>query len=89
MLIGLDGADWKLIDAMLARGELPNLARLRREGVWGHLKSAVPLLSPLIWTTIATGKTPDQHGILSFRADDSETGDAVPVTSNLRKVKAL
>lgn len=89
MLIGLDGADWKLIDAMLARGELPNLARLRREGVWGHLKSAVPLLSPLLWTTIATGKTPDQHGILSFRAEDSETGDAVPVTSNLRKVKAL
>jgi len=89
MLIGLDGADWKIIDPMLARGELPNLARLKHEGVWGPLKSAEPLLSPLIWTTIATGKTPDQHGILSFRADDPETGEAVPVTSNLRRVKAL
>ncbi len=89
LLVGIDGADWRIIDPMLAAGELPNLARLKREGVWGPLKSAEPLLSPLIWTTIATGKTPDQHGILGFRAQDPETGEDVPVTSNLRRVPAL
>ncbi len=89
LLIGIDGADWRIIDPMLAVGELPHLARLKREGVWGQLKSAEPLLSPLIWTTIVTGKTPDQHGILGFRARDPETGEDVPVTSNLRRVPAL
>jgi predicted AlkP superfamily phosphohydrolase/phosphomutase len=47
-----------------------------------------PLLSPVIWTTVATGKTPDQHGIGHFTAV-SPSGESLPVTSGMRKVKAI
>ena len=52
----------------MSEGKLPNFARLRQEGAYGRLQSSPPLLSPVIWTTIATGKTPDQHGIGHFVA---------------------
>src|SRR4029077_6709704 len=52
ILIGLDGADWSLLDRLAATGRMPNLARLTREGRTARLKSAIPLLSPIIWTSI-------------------------------------
>src|SRR5207249_5014379 len=66
VLVGIDGADWDVIDGLVARGRVPNLARLKREGAWARLRSSVPMLSPLLWTTVATGKTPDRHGINDF-----------------------
>ena len=43
----------------------------------------------MVWTTIATGKTPDQHGIGHFVAVNDKTGEQLPVTSAMRKVKAV
>ena len=76
MVLGIDGADPATIDLLMSEGKLPNFARLRREGAYGPLKSAEPLLSPVIWTTIATGKTPDQHQIGHFVAVNPSTGRA-------------
>jgi predicted AlkP superfamily phosphohydrolase/phosphomutase/tetratricopeptide (TPR) repeat protein len=89
LLVGLDGADWDVIEPMAARGELPNLARLRREGAWGRLRSSVPTLSPLLWTTVATGKSPDRHGINDFLVKDPRTGGRVPINSTFRRVRAF
>lgn len=47
----------------MAAGNLPNLARLAEQGSYGPLASIKPLLSPIVWTTVATGKTPEKHGI--------------------------
>jgi predicted AlkP superfamily phosphohydrolase/phosphomutase/Flp pilus assembly protein TadD len=88
IVLGLDGMDPQTIDLLMAEGKMPNFARMRREGAYGRLQSMQPLLSPVIWTTIATGKTPDQHGIGHFTAVD-EKGEQLPVTSHMRKVKAL
>src|SRR2546426_11300947 len=55
LLIGLDGADWQIAGPLIDAGRLPNLARLRREGAWGDLRSSQPMLSPLLWSSIATG----------------------------------
>jgi predicted AlkP superfamily phosphohydrolase/phosphomutase len=66
LLIGLDGATWELIHPMILRGELANLERLRQEGAWGILRSDEPMASPRLWTTIATGRTPEDHGITGF-----------------------
>lgn len=63
LLLGLDGASLELAGPMMKAGRLPNLARLAREGSSGRLKSQRPLLSPRVWTTIATGKSPEKHGI--------------------------
>ncbi len=66
MVIGWDGADWQLILPLLQEGKLPNLERLMRGGSYGTLASIVPTISPAIWTTVATGTTPGEHGILHF-----------------------
>ena len=89
LLIGIDGADWDAIDPMIARGELPHLAALRREGAWGRLRSNVPTLSPLLWTTVATGKSPDRHGINDFLVVDPKSGRRVPINATFRKVRAF
>ncbi len=66
LLIGVDGLEWDVILPMLERGELPALAGLMERGSFGLLETFQPTLSPVIWTSIATGKTPGRHGILDF-----------------------
>jgi Type I phosphodiesterase / nucleotide pyrophosphatase len=66
VLVGLDGADWHYIEPLIARGDLPNIASLRERGMWGPLKTFKPTKSPVIWTTIATGRPPSVHGIRGF-----------------------
>ena len=87
-VVGFDGADWDLLDPMLAAGELPNLAALREGGAWGRLRSDEPMLSPILWTSIATGKTPDLHGVTWFMTDAPD-GSKIPISSRSRQVRAL
>ncbi|MFN7963044.1 MAG: alkaline phosphatase family protein [Thermoanaerobaculia bacterium] len=88
LVLGLDGFDPVAMDRLMREGKLPNLARLRREGAYGPLHVDPPLLSPVVWTTIATGKRPEAHGIGHFTAVDVD-GQEIPVTSRMRRVKAL
>ncbi len=88
LLIGLDGADPATLDRLIGQGKLPTFERLRREGVYGRLRSREPLLSPVIWTTIATGRTPQDHGVLDF-VEAAADGHAIPITSARRRVPAL
>ena len=89
LLIGLDSADWDVLDPLIARGEVPNLARLKSSGAWARLRSNVPTLSPILWTTVATGKAPDKHGVNDFLVADPRTGRKVPINSTFRRTKAL
>ena len=89
VLIGLDGADWQIIDPMMKRGLLPHLASLKMRSAWGPMRSFEPILSPLLWTTVVTGKPPDEHGIIDFLVPDPATGRKIPITSRSRKVRAL
>lgn len=88
-MLGIDGLDPQAIDLLMSEGKLPNLAKMRQEGTYGRLVSQKPLLSPIIWTTIATGRSPGEHGIGHFVAADPQTGDRLPVTSDMRRVAAL
>jgi predicted AlkP superfamily phosphohydrolase/phosphomutase/Flp pilus assembly protein TadD len=89
ILFGVDGADWKIAEPLIESGQLPHIARLRSEGVYGDFESVEPMLSPMLWTTIATGKYPEKHGILDFIAVDHTQGRVVPVSSNLRKARTV
>jgi len=89
LVVGVDAGDWRLIDPLLAAGRLPHLAGLLDRGVRADLHTFTPMLSPLLWTTIATGTTADRHGILDFLTPDPATGKMVPVSSTLRREPAL
>ncbi len=66
LLVGWDAADWKVARPLMAAGEMPNLARLVSGGASGNLATLSPPLSPMLWTSIATGKRPPKHGIHGF-----------------------
>ena len=89
LVLGIDGLEPSVIDLLLSEGKLPAFAKLRREGAYGRLQSMKPLLSPIIWTTVATGRTPDEHRIGHFVAVNEQTGEKLPVTSHMRATKAL
>jgi tetratricopeptide (TPR) repeat protein/predicted AlkP superfamily pyrophosphatase or phosphodiesterase len=89
VVIGLDGADWDIVDPLIAAGKMPNLGRLKAGGVCGPLATLPDLaISPVIWTSIATGKLPAKHGVTWFLVD-LPGGKRVPVRSSDRRVKAI
>lgn len=69
VLIGLDGASWKLLDPMVQAGELPHLEALIDRGVAADLAAVEPVWSPPVWTSIATGRSPKAHGVDFFYAN--------------------
>ena len=89
LLVGWDAADWKVIHPLIAAGRMPNVARLVREGSAGHIATLYPPLSPMLWTSIATGKRPFQHGIHGFFEPTPDARGVQPVTNLSRNVKAL
>ncbi|MBI1853978.1 MAG: alkaline phosphatase family protein, partial [Planctomycetes bacterium] len=89
VLVGFDGLDWAVVDPLAARGEMPNLERLRRAGSSGPLRSMQPMLSPILWTSMATGKTADKHGIGWFGVENPNTHEFQPIQSTARKVQAI
>ena len=89
LIVGWDAADWKIADPLLAAGGMPHLARVIAGGVRGNLATIYPALSPMLWTSIATGKRPGKHGIHGF-TEPAEDGLCVRPVSNLgRKTKAF
>jgi predicted AlkP superfamily phosphohydrolase/phosphomutase len=66
LLFCLDGASWNVINPLLKSNSIPNFQRLLSRSSWGVLESCDPLISAVLWTSIISGKSPDQHGIHSF-----------------------
>lgn len=87
VLIGIDGLDWNVADPLLREGKLPNLARIIEGGVRADFQSLeYGIKSPIIWTTIATGKGPQKHGIADYLED---TEDAPLFNSNGWRARAV
>ncbi|HEY1252807.1 MAG TPA: alkaline phosphatase family protein [Thermoanaerobaculia bacterium] len=87
--LGLDGLDWDLLDRLTAEGRMPNWKRLTSEGYSAKLKSVMPILSPIVWTTIATGVSPDVHRVLDFQEVDPASGQKLPISGRSRAVPAI
>jgi Flp pilus assembly protein TadD len=89
LIVGWDAADWQRLDPLLITGRMPRLAQVLARGVRSDLATLQPILSPLLWTSVATGKTADHHGILNF-LEPRPTGDGVRIAaSTSRQTKAL
>ncbi|MDP9291826.1 MAG: alkaline phosphatase family protein, partial [Verrucomicrobiota bacterium] len=89
LLIGWDAADWEHITPLLEEGLMPTLDAFINRGVMGNLATLQPILSPMLWNSVATGKLADKHGIHGFIEPDPVNGGARPYTSTSRKCKAL
>jgi Type I phosphodiesterase / nucleotide pyrophosphatase len=89
LLIGWDAADWKVINPLLDQGLMPTLDDFINHGVMGNLATLRPILSPMLWNSIATGKRANKDGIHGFMEPDTQNGGIRPVSSTSRKVKAI
>ncbi len=87
ILLGVDGMEWSVIDDLSAKGQLPNISKLRKRGATAQLTTDYGAASPVVWTTIATGMNKEVHGITNFEVG-TDDGNA-PVSSTLRKVAAI
>ncbi len=70
LILGLDGATWRLLHPLLEAGKLPNLRALVDAGVSGALRSAIPPLTAPAWTNFQTGANAGKHAIFDFRVFD-------------------
>ena len=64
-LFGVDGATWDVLDPLIKNGEVPNFARLVETGFSDRFRTIFPTSSPVIWTSIATGKKASKHGVVN------------------------
>ena len=89
LLIGWDAADWKVINPLMAAGKMPNVQRLVANGSTGQIATLHPPFSPMLWTSIATGKRPFKHGIHGFTEPTPDGRGVQPVTNLSRTCKAV
>jgi predicted AlkP superfamily pyrophosphatase or phosphodiesterase len=66
IVLCVDGGTWDVADPLIAAGRMPTVARLKREGTSAVLMSTDPSFSMVVWTTIGTGVSSENHGIQTF-----------------------
>src|SRR5438132_7455076 len=84
-IFGLDGADWDLLTELANDGRIPNIKALAQGGVSASLQTIQPTVSSMVWTTVATGLTPDRHGVIDF----TDWSRHAPVDAYSRHAPAL
>lgn len=89
LLVGWDAADWRMLEPLLAQGLMPTLAAFLARGARGNLATTQPMLSPILWNTIATGQRADRHGVLGFTEPDPSGVGIRPTASTSRRCKAI
>lgn len=87
LLIGLDGATFTILDLLMAQGEMPFLQEFVRQGVRADLRSTVVPLTPPAWTTLMTGRTPGNHGIIDFIWAEQRATDHYFTLYNFRDIQ--
>jgi predicted AlkP superfamily phosphohydrolase/phosphomutase len=89
LLIGWDAADWNIARPLMDRGQMPHLRRLVESGASSDLATLQPMLSPMLWTSIATGKRPHKHGIHGFTEPRPDGRGIRAASSTSRRTKAI
>lgn len=89
VLFGIDGLSWKVLGPLVEAGELPHFARLISDGAhMPRFETMESTSSPVVWTTVATGRNPTDHGVKSFR-ERLPNRTLIPISGNSRTAKAI
>lgn len=78
LIIGLDGGTWSVLDRFVKLGAMPRLETLLHTGRRGTLLSTIPPVTPVAWSSFATGMNPGRHGVFGFLAPQREPGSYSP-----------
>lgn len=70
VIVGLDGLEPSLTEKFMDQGLMPNLSELAKQGSYSRLKTTLPALSPVAWSTFQTGVNPGAHNIFDFLTRD-------------------
>ena len=89
LLVGLDGATLRILNPMFVAGQLPTLRKFQESGVWGSVLTYGKAASPLVWTSIATGKRVRDHGISDFVVREEGAYRPQPSRSSNRTAATL
>ncbi len=73
IVLGLDGLDPKLAAKYMDEGKLPNLSKLKNDGTFSQLRSTIPPISPVAWSSFQTGVNPGKHNIFDFLTRDKHS----------------
>lgn len=89
LLVAWDGAEWDVIAPLLESGDLPNCERLIDRGVMGKMATLHSALAPLAWNSVATGRPPEEHGILGYKEPAPDGRSVRPFSSAARRTRTL
>ena len=89
ILIGLDGMDPKLSDQFMKEHKLPNFIKLKNEGTFAPLSTTHPAISPVAWSSFATGVDPSYHNIFDFITRDPCTYSPMLSSSEIRNASRI
>lgn len=78
VILGLDGGTWRVFDKFVAAGHMPNLSGLLERGHRADLMSTVPPITPVAWSSVATGMNPGKHGVFGFMSARDDPGSYSP-----------
>src|ERR1044071_806280 len=89
LVIGLDGASFNVLDALIERAYLPNIARLIEKGARADLETTFPPITAVAWSSFMTGKNPGKHGIFEFVRRDQRSKRELAVNASFRQGRAI
>ena len=89
LVIGLDGASFNVLDALIEKGRLPNLASLVRDGARANLETTFPPITAVAWSSFMTGKNPGKHGIFEFKRKGGGSTRELAVNASFRDGPAI
>ena len=86
IIIGLDGVPWTALDKTIEKGTMPNLAKVKKEGSHGVMKSTIPYITPVAWSSVQTGMNPGKHGVYGFTTmSQPGKGDTISAGYNIKE----
>jgi len=89
IIIGLDGASWRVLMPWIRAGYLPSLEKVITFGVYATLVSSIPPVTCPAWRCYSTGKNPGKLGVFWWVGINRKTGKLTMPCSRSFKSKDL